>query len=98
MILCLASLTGALALSMQPPAAGPVALIFPPWWGGMRAVAAAARSGAVIRFGARPFIVIVLPDSRAARGRLGQSGAWLVLDPAQVGGCSDQSSTEKAEP
>jgi hypothetical protein len=98
MILCFASLIGALALSMRPPAAGPVALIFPPWWGGTRAVVAAARFGAVIRFGAWPFIVIVLPDSRASKGRLGQSDAWLVLDPAQLGGCSDQSSTEKAEP
>jgi hypothetical protein len=94
MILCLASLTGALALSMRPPETGPVALIFPPWWGGARAVAAAARSGAVIRFGARSFIVVVLPDSRGPHGRLRQSGAWLVLDPAQVGGCSDQSSPE----
>ena len=94
LILGLTSLIGAVALSMRPTATGPVALIFPPWWGGTRAVLAAARSGAVIRFGARPFIVIVLPDGRAPKNALGQSGAWLVLDPAQVGGCSDQSSLE----
>jgi hypothetical protein len=79
---------------MQPPATGPLALIFPPWWGGTRAVVAAVRSGYVIRVGAQPFIVIVLPDSGAPGSRLRQSGAWLVLDPAGVGGCAYQSSTE----
>jgi hypothetical protein len=85
--LCLLSLAAALALSLRPPASGPVALIFPPWWNAMRSVVSAAGAGSVVRLGAVPFIVVVQPDRGGPRGRMGPSQAWLVLDPQALGGC-----------
>jgi hypothetical protein len=81
------SLMAALALSLQPPASGPVALVFPPWWSMMRSVVSAATIGSVVRLGAVPFIVVVQPDRRGPRGRLPSTAAWLVLDPRALGGC-----------
>jgi hypothetical protein len=86
-VLCALSLVAALALSLQPPASGPVALLFPPWWSAMRSVVAAASIGSIIRLGAVPFIVVVQPDRSGSRGRIGRSEAWLVLDPQALGGC-----------
>lgn len=68
-----------------PPADGPVAAVFPPWWGDTRAFAAASAAGPVVRFGAVPFIVVVAADDRA---RLRAAGAWLLLDPRALGACS----------
>jgi len=82
-LLALGSLAGALALTMQPPANGPVALIFPPWWSATKSMVAAAGAGAIIRFGSVPFIVVVIPVSGATM----PSGAWLRLDPLHFGGC-----------
>ncbi|WP_419757443.1 hypothetical protein [Acidisoma sp.] len=80
------SLMAALVLSLQPRPSGPVALLFPPWWGAMRSIAAAARVGSIVRLGAVPFIVVVQPD-KSFRRHVGGSLAWLVLDPQALGGC-----------
>jgi hypothetical protein len=84
---CTLSLAAALALSLQPPVSGPVALLFPPWWTAMQSVVSAASVGAVVRLGAVPFIVVVRPDRAGPRGRIARSRAWLVLDPRALGGC-----------
>ena len=75
----------ALSLSMAPPAAGPVAAVFPPWWDSAQVLQAAAAAGPVVRFGALPFIVVVVPEHRHL---LRPAGAWLVLDPRALGGCT----------
>lgn len=84
-LLGLGSLAGSLALTMQPPATGPVALIFPPWWSAARSMLAAAGAGAIIRFGSAPFIVVVIPNPGAPG--TANTGAWLRLDPLHLGGC-----------
>jgi hypothetical protein len=71
--------------ALAPPPAGPVAAVFPPWWSGARAFAAAAAAGPVARIGAFGFIVIAAP---AERSRLRAAGAWLLLDPRAAGACS----------
>ncbi len=74
----------ALASSLAPRGDGPVAAVFPPWWGLGRSMASAAAAGSVVRFGAFPFVVVVsAADRRVLRAR----GAWLLLDPLAVG-CS----------
>jgi hypothetical protein len=80
----------ALAAQTAPAATGPVAAMFPPWWDGARAFAAAGTAGPVIRLGAFPFVVIV---AAADRARVHASGAWLLLDPALFGGCFTRRST-----
>jgi hypothetical protein len=75
----------ALASALAPLPSGPVAAVFPPWWDQKAAVASAAESGAVIRLGGLPFVVIVLATDRA---RLHSYGAWFLLDPRNFGGCS----------
>jgi hypothetical protein len=84
---CSLSLAAALAVSLQPPLSGPVALVFPPWWSAMQSMISAAGIGVVVRLGAVPFIVVVQPDRSGPRGRIRRSQAWLVLDPQALGGC-----------
>lgn len=70
-----------------PPARGPIAAVFPPWWGDRRAFVAASTAGPVVRFGAVPFIVVVAAAGND-RALLYAAGAWLLLDPRSVGGCT----------
>jgi len=77
------------ALELQPEAGGPVAAVFPFWWGGARAALAAAPAGALIRFGALPCIVVLQP-APAGRAMLRRAGAWAVLNPAALGGCNPE--------
>jgi hypothetical protein len=81
------SLAAALSLALAPPAQGPVAALFPPWWGGAKSLLAASGAGAVIRFGALPCIVIVQPAGAGGNAVLHHLGAWAVLDPQVFGGC-----------
>jgi hypothetical protein len=81
------SVLAALAMTLQPPESGPVAAVFPPWWSATQALVAAASAGTPIRFGATGFVVVILPDTQGAVGRLRQAGAWAVLDPLALGGC-----------
>ncbi len=85
-LLALGSIAAALSISLTPPASGPVAAIFPPWWAAARAMLAAANAGSVVRFGA-PFVVIVVPDVQHPVTALRQGGAWLVVNPQLLGGC-----------
>jgi hypothetical protein len=85
--LCAVCLAAALTLTLRPPASGPVALLFPPWWSTMRSVVAAASMGSVVRLGAVPFIVVVQPDRNGLRVSAARNVAWLVLDPQALGGC-----------
>jgi hypothetical protein len=77
-------------LGAWAPAAGPVAAVFPPWWTQARALAAAGEVGDVVRFGALPFIVVVVPAAGTTRPGAGlrHAGAWLLLDPLALGGCA----------
>jgi hypothetical protein len=81
------SLIAALAVTMEPPAAGPVAVLFPPWWDAARSMQAAATAGVIVRFGALPFVVVIMPDGSTPTGVLRAAGAWLILDPRGLGGC-----------
>ena len=74
-----------MAAQFAPSVDGPVAAIFPPWWDARSAFVAAGDAGAVVRFGALPFVVIVAATDRA---RLRAAGAWLLLDPRALGGCA----------
>ncbi|HEX3982429.1 MAG TPA: hypothetical protein VHX12_01925 [Acidisoma sp.] len=84
---------GVLFLTLVPPVSGPVAFIFPPWWDASRAATAAATAGRLVRVGALPFIVVVLPDRQGPQGHWPRTGAWLALDPTQLGGCGVPSSS-----
>jgi len=86
-ILASLSLAAALGLALAPPAQGPVAALFPPWWNGAQSLLAASSAGAVIRFGALPSIVIVQPAGDGGVTQLHRLGAWAVLDPQAFGGC-----------
>jgi hypothetical protein len=81
------SLGAALSLAMAPPAQGPVAALFPPWWSGGQAFLAASQAGPFSRFGAWRSIVIVLPEGPAGIATLRRAGAWAVLNPEFFGGC-----------
>jgi hypothetical protein len=72
-----------------------VAAVFPPWWSAPRVFAAAGRAGPVVRFGAARFVVIV---QAADRARLRAGGAWLLLDPAVLGGCATSRPQDPAQP
>jgi hypothetical protein len=81
------SLAAALSLALAPPAQGPVAALFPPWWNATQSLSAAAGAGAIIRFGALPSIIIVQPAGQGGAAALHHLGAWAVLDPQVFGGC-----------
>ncbi len=66
------------------PTDGPVAALFPPWWGMSDTVLAASGAGQVVRAGALPFIAVV---AQADRPALRRAGAWLLLDPLALAGC-----------
>ncbi|WP_297488308.1 hypothetical protein [Acidocella sp.] len=85
--LALGGLFAAAWLQLRPPAQGPLALVFPPWWSGTRAMLAAAPAGAILRFGAWPSIVIIAPAPGVAAMSPAATGAWLILDPRQLGIC-----------
>ena len=78
---------GLFAAALGGTARGPVAVVFPPWWGAIRAVEAAAEGGSVLRLGPVDFVVFVAPDEARGRERLWRAGAWLLLDPHRLIGC-----------
>jgi hypothetical protein len=87
--LLLASWLVLTALTLTPrPDADVIAVVFPPWWGGDRALLTAASTGAtIVRSGALPTILVVQPADGDGRARLRRAGAWLALDPQALGGC-----------
>ena len=76
------------AFSLQPPVTGAVAALFPPWWSAGRSMMAAASAGTVMRLGALAFVVIVVPEAGGANQKLRGAGAWLIVDPWALGGCT----------
>lgn len=83
-------------LALPPRPGGPVAALFPPWWDASRAFRATVLAQAVmVRAGAWPALVVAAdaPDVAGAGGpglgeRLQAAGAWLILDPQSLRGCS----------
>ena len=65
-----------------------VAVVFPPWWGADRSLAAVASArAAIVRAGGLSSILIVQPAGSDGFARLRDAGAWLLLDPKAVGAC-----------
>ena len=65
-----------------------VAVIFPPWWGADRSVAAVASAhAAIVRAGGLSSIFIVQPAASGGQERLRKAGAWLTVDAKAVGAC-----------
>jgi hypothetical protein len=91
----LLTVTAAIALvgtvAVLAPASNPdrgVAVIFPPWIAAGDALAqSAAASGRFVRFGAFPFIAVVVPDDAGYVDRVLRRGAWFALDPAALAAC-----------
>lgn len=74
-------------LTPQDPAKG-VAVVFAPWTpAGTVVTQAVSGGGRFVRFGALPFIAIVMPDDAAYPDRMFGEGAWLVVDAQAPSGC-----------
>ena len=89
-LIALVPLGVSLFCQLRPADTGPVAVLFPPWWDSRGSLTAAGSAGPIVRFGAVPFVVVV---DAADRDRLWAAGAWLLLDPAILGGCSPRTNT-----
>jgi hypothetical protein len=75
-------------LTPKDPAQG-VAVIFAPWTSANQAFSqAVATGGRFVRFGALPFVAVVIPDDAAYPERMFGAGAWLVVNAQGPGGCS----------
>ena len=65
-----------------------VAVIFSPWTAAGDALAqSAAAGGRFVRFGAFPFIAVVVPDGPGYVDRVLGRGAWFALDPSALAAC-----------
>jgi hypothetical protein len=65
-----------------------VAVVFPPWWGEGRSLAAVASArAAIVRTGGLSSIFIVQPAASGGLERLREAGAWLTVDAKVVGAC-----------
>jgi hypothetical protein len=65
-----------------------VAVVFPPWWGADRTLAAVASArSAIVRTGGLSSIFIVQPAEPDGLERLHKAGAWLTVDAKAVGAC-----------
>jgi hypothetical protein len=76
-----------LAVGAAPADPREAAGVFPPWWSGARALAAASRAGDVLAVGAAPFIVIVRDPAGRAAARLQAAGALFQLDARGLAAC-----------
>ncbi len=88
--LSLGALYGAARTGLTPrdPSQG-VAVIFAPWTAADRTLMRAASAGSrFVRFGGLPFIAVVMPDDPHYADRAFAGGAWLVIDPKALAGCS----------
>jgi hypothetical protein len=73
-----------------------VAVIFAPWTSATDTLSRAVATGArFVRFGALPFIAVVIPDDAAYPDRMFGDGAWLVVDSQGPGGCSAANPTAR---
>src|SRR5262249_32064683 len=74
-------------LAPRDPSAG-VAVVFAPWTKSDAAFARAVEPGArFVRFGAFPFIVVVVPDRPGYAARVLADGALLIADPQALVSC-----------
>ena len=90
-VLSLSWLAIAWASLAPPEGTAIVGVVFPPWWDGARAIAAAGRSGVeIIRSGALPAILIVRLAEPGAAMRLREAGALFELNPEAIGGCGNE--------
>ena len=80
--------TPALMALSSAPQSGQAAVLFAPSLDRSAVMLQVAASGAeLVRFGGVPGVVVVeMPEDGAAALR--RAGAWLVLDPVVLGGCS----------
>ena len=65
-----------------------VAVVFAPWTPREGALGRSVEAGArFVRFGAAPFVTIVVPESEGYAARAFAAGAWLVIDPLALSAC-----------
>jgi hypothetical protein len=86
-------------VGLQPrdPASG-VGVVFPPWVQREVALARAVGAGGrVVRYGAAPFIVIVVPEDPGCSPRAAAAGALMVVDPLALAACLARLSREEAQ-
>jgi hypothetical protein len=90
LLLLVTSFVATTAVALRPSEAvgAPVAAVFPPWWDGDRAIAAAAAADAtIVREGAWSNILVLTSTSGDFAARLHAAGAWLLLDPKALASC-----------
>jgi hypothetical protein len=96
-VLICASLLAILRLGLSPanPSAG-VAVIYSPWTTARETLTQAVGAGArFVRFGAFPFIAVVIPERPDYVERVTRSSAWLVMDPQVLAGCLGATTSNK---
>ncbi len=77
------------ALSLLPGERGPVAALFPPDRSVGQVLAAVIGADArLVRFGAWDWIVVVADDAPGLSERMRAAGAWAIVNPYALGGCS----------
>ena len=98
-IVCLLVSLGALAsLPRASDGTVPVAIVFPPWFGGAEAIASSFAAGhRVLRSGRFSAIVIVAPTLNGKAPALPE-GAWFSLVLAGLAGCLDIPDLTEASP
>jgi hypothetical protein len=76
-----------IALEPRDPSAG-VAVVFAPWTSQEDALARAVEAGGrFVRYGAFPFVVVVMPETADYLSRISRDGALLVADPRALAAC-----------
>lgn len=76
-----------IALQPRRPADG-VAVVFAPWTSGTSAlIHAVSAGGRFVRYGQRPFIVMIVPETADYPSRAFGEGAFLVVDPQVLSAC-----------
>ena len=76
-----------IALEPRDPASG-VAVVFAPWTSPEDALARAVEAGGrFVRYGAFPFIVVIMPETADYLSRISSDGALLVADPRALAAC-----------
>ena len=76
-----------LVLGSAHPRAERLAAVFPPWWGGGRALVAAAGAGRIEALGRLPATVIVRGDPAHLAERLHAAGAVFTFESSLSIGC-----------
>src|SRR5689334_14845131 len=79
--------TACIAFQPRRPADG-VAVVFAPWTNSSSAlIRAVSAGGRFVRYGKRPFIVVVVPESADYQSRAFGVGALFVVDPQVLSAC-----------